>query len=103
MLRITRRAACAPFLATVGTEPIRPRRLLAGLAPATLRANTTFNRHPIGWGPDTVAHVTVGGHVGEEANRDYFGGVPAVGRRVFAPIRVRASALVARLVGDPHR
>jgi len=96
-LTVTLRAAYAPFLATVGTAAILPRHVLAAIAPARLRDYAPFNRHPIGSGPYTVAQVTADGHVVEEANSDYFGGAPAVGRLVFAPVPggSRAAALAA--------
>lgn len=83
---ITLRAAYAPFLATVGVTPILPRHVLGAIAPAKLRDYAPFNRRPIGSGPYTVAGVTDGGRVIEEANADYFGGAPSVGRLVFAPV-----------------
>ncbi len=94
-LTITLRAAYAPFLATVGTTPILPRHVLGAIAPAKLRAYTPFNRHPIGSGPYTVDQVTADGRVVEDANQDYFGGVPAVTHLVFAPLGSRVSALAA--------
>jgi peptide/nickel transport system substrate-binding protein len=94
-LTITLRAAYAPFLATVGTTPILPRHVLGAIAPAKLRAYTPFNRHPIGSGPYTVDQVTADGRVVEDANQDYFGGVPAVTHLIFAPLGSRAAALAA--------
>ncbi len=94
-LTITLRAAYAPFLATVGTTPVLPQHVLGAIAPAKLRDDTPFNRRPIGSGPYTVAQVTADGRVVEDANQDYFGGVPAVTHLVFAPMSSRAAALAA--------
>ena len=80
----------------VSEGPIIPKHLFAGTDPLRNPVNT----HPVGTGPYRFVSYQPNGEIRYAANRDYFGGAPAVATVVLRPIPDPATQVVALEAGE---
>lgn len=88
---------------TAGPDPILPARLywLKIVPPAYASADPTkFAESPVGTGPYKFVSWTRGVEVVLEANKDYWGGAPAIDHVVVRPIQEESTRLSALQAGE---